>query len=207
MRRRIELGCLYLITWALVTFIIWWLFYADIKHAWLAQSDPLDTLHNETYSVVYDPALRIPVAADWELTSDYLGKTSREPSWRFAEDKRVPKPRARHEDYTNSGYDRGHMCPAADRSKNTDMMKETFIMTNVCPQLPALNRGAWKRLEDRCRNMVRNGQSLRVHVDAVFWPTDLKFIGRDSVAVPHGFVKTIRDYKTDTICYSQYFQN
>lgn len=207
MRRRIELGCLYLITWALVTFIIWWLFYADIKHAWLAQSDPLDTLQNETYSVVYNPALRIPVAADWELTPDYLGKTSREPSWRFAEDKRVPKPRARHEDYTNSGYDRGHMCPAADRSKNTDMMKETFIMTNVCPQLPALNRGAWKRLEDRCRNMVRNGQSLRVHVDAVFWPTDLKFIGHDSVAVPHGFVKTIRDYDTDTICYSQYFQN
>jgi endonuclease G len=86
-------------------------------------------------------------------------------------------------------------------------MKSTFIMTNVCPQVPALNRGAWKRMEDNCRNLVKKGVQLAVHVDAVFWHADTQRIGMHGVAVPHGFVKTVRDVLTDTICYSKYFQN
>lgn len=175
----------------------------------LAQPVPThaDTLTMGTYSVVYRPDLRIPVTADWEVSRQFIGESQREPSWRFAEDTRVSRPRATHQDYTRSGYDRGHLCPAADRSRSKADMRTTFIMTNVCPQAPTLNRGEWKKLETSCRNIARHGQALSVHVDVVFWPADTQRIGPNRVAVPHGFVKTVRDFLTDTICYSKYFQN
>ena len=167
----------------------------------------LDTLDNGSYQTVYSRALLVPISADWVLAKENLGKSQREPSWRFSEDLRVPSPRATHADYTGSGFDRGHLCPAADRSADLKSVRSTFIMTNVCPQAPALNRGAWKRLEEACRAIARHGQALSIHVDAVFWKADTQRIGRHRVAVPHGFVKTIRDFLTDTICFSKYFCN
>jgi len=160
-----------------------------------------------SYNVLYDSALLIPVTADWIIMKSLLGKSRREPSWRFKEDSRVPAPRATHDDYTNSGFDRGHMVPAADRSGSISSMKSTFIMTNVCPQVPALNRGPWKKLEDRCRNYVRLGVPVKVHVDAVFWNADTQRIGRHGVAVPHGFVKSVYSWPTESLLYSRYFQN
>ena len=160
-----------------------------------------------SYTVLYDSALRVPVTADWLLIHTFLGNSRREPSWRFIEDSRVPRPRATHQDYSKSGFDRGHMCPAADRSASRDLMRSTFIMTNVCPQAPALNRGPWKKLEEACRAYARNGHDLRIVAAAVFWPADTMRIGRDSVAVPHGFVKTVRTWPADSIIYARYFQN
>lgn len=166
-----------------------------------------DSLNMGTYSVVYDPDLLIPVSADWVIDSQFLGSVKRVPSWRFCEDPRVGHPRANHDDYTRSGYDRGHMCPAGDRSARTDLMQSTFIMTNVAPQTPSLNRGTWMQMEEMCRSLARKGQALTVHVDAVFWQADTQRIGSHRVAVPHAFVKTVRDLLTDTICQSKYFQN
>lgn len=160
-----------------------------------------------SYTVLYDSTLRVPVTADWLLIHSFLGSSQREPSWRFKEDGRVPRPRATHQDYNKSGFDRGHMCPAADRSASRDLMRSTFIMTNVCPQTPALNRGPWKKLEDACRSYARNGHDLRIVAEAVFWPADTLRIGRDSVAVPHGFVKTVRTWPDGSIIFSKYFPN
>lgn len=207
MKAKVRYLFAFLLAASIVLFLILGLFGAAINIMGQNRLNAPDTLDMGTFSVVYDSALLIPVTADWLLIDSYLGKTKRVPSWRFAEDYRVPRPRATHDDYTNSGFDRGHLCPAADRSVNSKVMKSTFIMTNVCPQVPALNRGAWKRMEDNCRNLVKKGVQLAVHVDAVFWPADTQRIGIHGVAVPHGFVKTVRDVLTDTICYSKYFQN
>lgn len=57
------------------------------------------------------------------------------------------------------------------------------------------------------RSIARSGRSLAIHVDAVFWHADTQRIGSHRVAVPHAFVKTVRDLLTDTICQSKYFQN
>lgn len=159
------------------------------------------------FSVVYDVHLKVPVEAYWLLRAQDIGTTTREPSWRFREDTHVPSPRATHADYNRSGYDRGHMCPAADRSTSRQTMRATFVMTNVCPQAPALNRGAWKRLENGCRSYALGGHPIAIHVDAVWWKADTQLIGKNHVAVPHGFVKTIRDPETDSIIYAKYFQN
>lgn len=166
-----------------------------------------DSLDSGTYVVVYSPALRIPLTVDWVLRKSDLGTSKRESSWRFAEDTRVSRPRASHSDYTRSGFDRGHMVPATDRSATISAMRSTFIMTNVCPQVPSLNRGSWKRLEDGCRAIAKHGQALHIHVDALFWQADTQRIGRDSVAVPHAFVKSVYSYPGDSLLYSRYFQN
>lgn len=170
-------------------------------------ADVPDTLKSGTYAIVYSSALRVPMSVDWVLQRSDIGTIRREPSWRFIEDTRVPRPRACHSDYSHSGFDRGHIVPAADRSASISAMRSTFIMTNVCPQVPSLNRGSWKRLEDGCRAIAKQGQALHIHVDALFWQADTQRIGRDSVAVPHAFVKSVYSWPADSLLYSRYFQN
>lgn len=207
MRRRIEYGCTAFLAVMLVSFAILGIMAIVLNVSARSPQHVPDSLNMGTYSVVYDSELKIPTATDWVLSGDFIGKAMRVPSWRFIEDMRVPSPRATHDDYSHSGYDRGHMCPAGDRSRNTALMRSTFNMLNVCPQTPALNRGAWESMERACRELARNGQALSIHVDAVFWHADTQRIGLHGVAVPHAFVKTVRDFVTDTIVTSKYFQN
>lgn len=207
MKRRLEFGCLMILT-ILAFLVLGALMRAQgLLPICRYQQNDIDTLDFGTFQTVYKPALRVPVSADWLLYPGDIGKAQREPSWRFAEDIRVPSPRATHDDYTHSGYDRGHLVPAADRSASISSMRSTFTMTNVCPQVPSLNRGEWKRLENVCRGYVQKGYSLRIHVDAVFWYADTQRIGAHAVAVPHAFVKTVYSWPSDSLLYSRYFQN
>lgn len=150
-----------------------------------------------TFSVSYDNTLGIPVYVQWDITPSDLGKVKRGPSWGFRQDRRIPKPCATSSDYTRSGYQRGHMCPAADRSASVAKMKETFTMANVCPQTPALNCGKWLQSEERARYLARQLGKVHVRVAPLFFPLDTTFIGRHRVAVPHGFIKVI--YRADSI--------
>ena len=100
----------------------------------------------------------------------------------FRADKRVPGGPT-PDDYTNTGYDRGHMTPAAD-SNSDKQMSETFLMTNMTPQLPSVNRTAWRMLEDR----VRSVPFTYVITGAVYqWPA--KTIGKNKVPVPIALYK------------------
>ena len=64
--------------------------------------------------------------------------------------------------YTKSGYDRGHLCPAADMKLNAVSMTESFYMSNMSPQVPALNRGIWSKLEDKVRDWALEKNGLYV---------------------------------------------
>lgn len=166
-------------------------------------------LSNETgrFDVVYRPDLRCPIEVSWRLCPGDLGNVKRERSFKFVSDSRVPMPRALSSDYIGTGFDRGHMCPAADRSASVTAMRATFIMTNVCPQVPALNRGEWKRAEEQARKYVRAGRSVIVRAYALFFKADTLRIGANGVAVPHGFVREVRTCSGDSIIYARYFQN
>ena len=80
-------------------------------------------------------------------------------------------------------------------------------MTNVCPQVPSLNRGDWSRDESRTRAFVQGGHHVNIEAHSVFWRADTMWIGRGRVAVPHGFVKTVRLAENDSIIYSRYYPN
>lgn len=67
----------------------------------------------------------------------------------------LPYHRSRNQHYRNSGYDRGHLAPAADHAHSDSAMRDTFVLTNVSPQLPLLNRSMWLRLEEFARDVAR----------------------------------------------------
>jgi len=70
--------------------------------------------------------------------------------------------KVRPTDYTGSGYDRGHIAPSADRTRNEADNSSTFLMTNMMPQVPELNRGVWGDLEEYCRELVQQGKELYI---------------------------------------------
>lgn len=159
------------------------------------------------YSVEYDTDLKIPRRVTWDLSSMDLGSVNRISSMKFYPDTDIPRGTAKPSDYTHTGYDRGHMCPAADRSCSKRAMMATFSMINIAPQVPALNRGAWKKIEDASRKYAQAGYPLRIVADAIFWQADTLRIGQSRVAVPHAFVKTVRLQANDSIIFSRYFLN
>jgi endonuclease G len=91
--------------------------------------------------------------------------------------------------YTKSGYDRGHLCPAADMKLNSVSMNETFYMSNMSPQAPSFNRGIWSKLEDKVRDwaLQKNG------VYVVTGPLLNKSCGvvSKSITVPCAFYKIV----------------
>ena len=108
----------------------------------------------------------------------------------FRPDSKVRTGSADPADYLRSGYDRGHLCPAADMSLSSESMSETFLMSNMSPQKPAFNRGIWKRLEEQVRVWARNNK-LWIVTGPVFKDI-LGYIGAENkVSVPGHFYKII----------------
>jgi endonuclease G len=98
----------------------------------------------------------------WELKKSDIGNARRAP---FEPDPALPKgviARVTARDYTGSGFDRGHMCPAKDRSATAEDQRAVFFMTNIVPQSPASNQKGWERLEDYCRKLAHEGHVLQI---------------------------------------------
>lgn len=98
----------------------------------------------------------------WQLSSKWLGESQRQEDFRSDESLPSDWYHVSSSDYTRSGYDRGHMTPSADRTKSEEDNSATFLMTNIVPQTPNNNRGAWKDLEEYCRNLVEQGKELYI---------------------------------------------
>jgi endonuclease G, mitochondrial len=94
-------------------------------------------------------------------------------------------------DYWGSGYDRGHLVPAGDMTRSELVMRESFLLSNMSPQVPAFNRGIWKVLEDKVRGLARRHKDIVVVTGALFLE-DKKFIGASWVGVPsHYYIDTL----------------
>ncbi len=126
----------------------------------------------------------------WELLgSEVSGESGREPG--FLVDAAVDGC-ALPEDYRHTGFDRGHMAPAGDMKWHPQAMRESFYMTNICPQASDLNRGAWKKLEEKCRQRALADSSLIIICGPMFDKSGPSArIGATGVAVPKGFFKVI----------------
>jgi endonuclease G len=100
----------------------------------------------------------------WTLKASDVGPVER--SNRFREDYELPGrfKRVDDDDYAHSGYDRGHLCNSEDRTASEYLNEETFLMSNIIPQTPTLNRGPFKFLEAYCRKLaVKKGQQLLIY--------------------------------------------
>ena len=127
----------------------------------------------------------------WTLTKEHTyGRIQRDEE-RFEEDTDVSTPRATFQDYYNSRYDRGHMCPAGDNKWDAEAMTQSFLMTNICPQNHGLNKEDWNDLEMQCRTWARRYGELTIVCGPLFEEESPRQIGRNRVTVPTGFFKVV----------------
>lgn len=113
---------------------------------------------------------------------------------RFIVDPIILPRTARTEDYTKSGFDRGHLAPAADMKYSSQAMAESFYTSNISPQTPGLNRGIWKKLEEKIRTWAPANRPLFIVTGPVLKDTLTHFIGRyNRVTVPNRFFKVLLD--------------
>ena len=137
-------------------------------------------LCNSFYAIVYNDDLNANVFST-EIAQARAVKVPRTDDFRA--DKRIsdsPTPA----DYTNTGYDRGHMVPAANADDKQEM-SDTFLMTNMTPQLPSVNRTAWRLLEDRVRSVPFKWVVTGAHYGpAPKCDVTVKCIGKAKVPVP-----------------------
>ena len=110
----------------------------------------------------------------------------------FEEDPKVISISADWRNYKNSGYDRGHLCPAADRRFSVSAYNETFLTSNVSPQDREFNAGIWNRLEQKVRRWAKKHDGVYVVTGGVL-KNNLKGIGYENVSVPEDFFKIILD--------------
>lgn len=152
---------------------------------------PLATMivKHSYYTLAYSEENEQALWVYYRLTPDFItGAVKRNDN--FRPDPAVRTGSATLADYKNSGYDRGHLCPAADMKLNTTAMSETFYMSNMSPQVPAFNRGIWSQVEDQVRKWALRYDSLYVVTGPVF-RNNLGVIGQNKVTIPGYYYKVI----------------
>lgn len=140
------------------------------------------------FTVYFNSKYHVPNCVIYELTGKETdGKVPRYKN--FLVDEQVYGC-AEPQDYTHSGYTRGHMAPAADMKWDREVMKESFYMTNICPQKASLNSGGWSKLEDKARDWARRDSAIIIASGPIFG-SDMKTIGDSRVVVPEKFYKVV----------------
>lgn len=114
------------------------------------------------YTLSYSRSRGIANWVSWHLSNARKGNAQRTDA--FRPDPLIPSGwyAARTSDYTNSGFDRGHLCPSDDRDSSPEDNAATFFLTNIVPQAPRHNREVWKNLEDYERQLMSNGNEVYI---------------------------------------------
>jgi len=115
-----------------------------------------------TWSASYNRDRGCPNWVSWHLDPSWIGSATRCDC--FASDVALPSGwyRVGSSSYTSSGFDRGHMCPSADRTFSSTDNRETFLMTNMIPQAPNNNQRTWVGLENYERTLVNQGNECYI---------------------------------------------
>ena len=147
------------------------------------------------YTVSYNHDWFIPNWVAYELTNhEVFGEQQR--SNHFAPDPLVQGDPVVPHYYSNSGYDRGHMAPAGDMKWSEQAMRESFYMTNICPQNHNNNAGDWKDLEELGRDLAQRYKSIYICCGPIV--TDASnTIGARHIVVPQSFYKVFLRCKSD----------
>lgn len=142
------------------------------------------------YVSSYNTNTLIPDWVAYELTAEEVrGTFSRSGS--FGMDPSFSGRQAMREDYGNSGWDKGHLAPAADMKWSSNAMFESFYFTNICPQNHTMNERSWQRLEKYVRDIAVRFNRVWVVTGPVVDLGAHGTIGRQEVAVPDSFFKAI----------------
>ena len=141
------------------------------------------------YSLAYNEQHEQAEWVYYKLTPEMInGSAQRNDN--FREDIKVKTKSAQLSDYRGSGYDRGHLAPAASMAINSTAMSESFLLSNMSPQHPSFNRGAWKNLESAVRKWALKKGVIYIATGGIF--TDIiTTIGSNEVSVPGHYYKVL----------------
>jgi len=151
---------------------------------------PEQIITHTGFTVSYNYEWKIPNWVAYHHTKEKVDGTVPRAK-HFKPDPNVPNDKtATNDDYRNTGWDKGHLAPAADMKWSEKAMKESFYFSNVCPQNPNLNSGIWKDLEEQVRDLTHQKGSIYVVCGPVV-SKQPRTIGNNKVAVPDSFFKAL----------------
>lgn len=164
-------------------------------------------IHRTGYTLAYDAKTRTPQWVAWELTKKETQGTV-ERSNDFQPDPDVKGAKVVTKDYSHSGYDRGHMAPAADMKWSKKAMMESFYMSNICPQDHNLNTSDWSELENKSRQWARRYGKVYIVCGPIYNGKRNEYIGDHRVKVPDAFFKVVLiNEKKKQCAMGFYFEN
>ncbi|MET2985950.1 DNA/RNA non-specific endonuclease [Aureibaculum conchae] len=154
-------------------------------------------IEHQNYALSYNEEYEQAEWVAYELKKEHLSNTNRKRPY-FIQDKKVKTQSADYRNYKNSGYTKGHLCPAGDRKFSKAAYDETFLTSNISPQKSNFNAGVWNRLEQKTRYWAGKDKQLFVVTGGVL-EKNLPNIGQEKVAVPRKFYKILLDYSEPEI--------
>lgn len=159
----------------------------------IPKTNPKDNIITHTaYSLLFSDRHKQASWVAYELTREETNSIV-DRTDRFMTDPEVKTGTATDNDYAGSGFDRGHLAPAADMGWSSTSMAESFYYSNMSPQTPGFNRGIWKKLEELVRTWAIENEALYIVTGPVL-TNGLQSIGPNKVSVPAYFYKVILDY-------------
>src|SRR5690606_35207337 len=166
----------------------------DTNKFFLPTSTTGHIVHHGSYSLSYSEPHEQAEWVAYELKKDHLSNNNFKRPY-FEIDKAVKTGAADWRNYRNSGYDRGHLCPAGDRKYSKSAHDETFLTSNISPQRNEFNSGIWNRLEQKVRYWASKYDGVFVVTGGVL-KGPMETIGQEKVAVPKHFYKVLIDVNT-----------
>ncbi len=159
---------------------------------------PEEIVQHEGFTLSYNNKHLLPNWVAWVLTAERVKGTEKRAD-NFQPDSDIRRgPIATTYDYRGSGYDRGHMCPAADCKHSRQAMNQCFLMSNMAPQTHTLNAGDWEELESLCRRWATAYDSICIVCGPVLQKgVQYEKIGENGVSVPRQFFKAVMRWNGD----------
>ena len=164
------------------------------EYNYLPSSTTNQIIHHNFYSLSYNETFEQAEWVAYELNKEHISKSQHKRPY-FELDSKVKTKSAHYKNFKNSGYNKGHLCPAGDRKFSKEAFNETFLTSNISPQTYEFNGGIWNRLEQKTRYWAEKHDKLYVITGGVL-TNNLKTIGFEKVGVPNYFYKIILDYNT-----------
>ena len=144
------------------------------------------------YSLSYSEEHKQAEWVYYKLNSSQLNPTVKRKN-NFRKDPKVIKNSSDLNDYKGSGYDRGHLAPAADMKYNSKSMSESFYLSNVSPQSANFNRGIWKKIEKQIRDWSNIYGELIIITGPILEYENFGKIGTNRVTIPKWYYKVVID--------------
>lgn len=161
----------------------------DLEDVIIPSELPSQLKKYEGFRVSFNSDNGTPNYVSWELLASELNDVVSRSNvfWQDPEIEGCPT----SDDYKRSGYDRGHICPAADQKWSQQAMNDCFVMTNMVPQAHVLNAGAWQTLEKRERAWAQRDSAIVIVAGPIYTESDNQRIGNNKVRVPGAFFKVM----------------